>query len=377
MKAQITDQEALVAISTMAIHSYLKGQGWVREVDLGDRGVVYTDSKGKELFAPGSSHLRDYARSVSALVATVAESEDRDELAVYRDLVSADRDLIRFRAPEAEEDGSIDLVRGVDLVQQSKDVVLAAACSTVSAQRFFRSGSNAKANEYLQTVKLGQTEQGSFVVTLYSPVPPTLEGSNQASLWPEIESEPFGRQVTRTLVNAMSALLDAVAEVGRGSDIEAFERVVSKGVSANLCSAVSKFISDGEGLDFSLSWARTRPTSELRFRRLFSHSDAQILAEAARVLKDRQAFRNEVLSGYITGLNREMAPTEGRVKLKTFVEGSPRSVSVELPSELYSRAIEAHESKAEVKIEGDLEFKGQRWHLLSPRNFVILEERDD
>ncbi|WP_147094947.1 hypothetical protein [Roseovarius sp. TE539] len=339
--------------------------------------MMYTDRSGLEVFAPGSTHLRDYAQSVAALIATIAESEDRDEISVFRDLAASDRDLIRFRAPEADGDGSIDLIRGVDLVQQSKDAVLAAACSTVSAQRFFRSGSNARATEYLETVKLGQTEHGSFVVTLYSPVPPSLDDGKQKEFWPELESEPFGRKVTRTLVMAMDALLDAVAEVGRGSDIEAFERVVSSGVSANLCSAVSKFISDGEGLDFSLSWARTRPTPESRFRRLFSQSDAEILSEAARILKDRQPFKNEVLSGYITGLNREIAPTQGRVKLRTWVEGSPRSVTVELPAQLYSRAIEAHDSKAEVQIEGDLEFRGQRWHLVSPRNLEIKEERDD
>ncbi|RBI74012.1 hypothetical protein DQW77_08495 [Roseovarius sp. TE539] len=94
-------------------------------------------------------------------------------------------------------------------------------------------------------------------------------------------------------------------------------------------------------------------------------------------MKDRQPFKNEVLSGYITGLNREIAPTQGRVKLRTWVEGSPRSVTVELPAQLYSRAIEAHDSKAEVQIEGDLEFRGQRWHLVSPRNLEIKEERDD
>jgi len=376
MKAVITDREALSAVSTIAIHAYLKSQMWIRSDDLGDRGVVYHSPSGAEVFAPGSHHLADYAEAASAVIAEIASVEGRDELAVYRDLASADRDLIRFRAPEAAEDGSIDLNAGVDLVLQSKDALLAAACSAVSPQRYYRSGSNAKANDYLKTVKLGQTEQGSFVVAIYSPVPPQLEADRQPTFWPELDTEPFGRQVTRTLAQAVDALGAAIAEVGRGANIEAFERVVARGVSANLCGAVAKFIADGEGLDFSLTWARTRPSPEPRHQATFAPSDAGLLAEAAKVLKNKGAFKNEVLEGYVTGLNRDVIPENGRVKLKTFVDGHTRSVTVELPRELYSKATEAHKSKLAIKLEGDLEFEGQRWHLRTPRNLEVIEERE-
>jgi len=377
MKAIITDHEALSAVSVLAIHSYLKSQRWEKGDDLGNRGVVYQANNGIEVFAPGTDRLGDYAQSVSILVTRIAAAEDRDEMAVYRDLVTSDRDLIRFRAPEADDDGSIDLVSGVDLVRQSKDALLAAACSAVSPQRFFRSGSNAKANDYLKTVRLGQTEQGSFVVNLYSPVPPQLNDGLQGDFWPDMDNDPFNRQVTRTLGTAIDSIIEAIEKVGRGADIKAFEGAVSKGVSANLCAAVSNFISYGDGLDFSISWARTRPTPELRLVRKFAQSDSEILSEAARVLKDRQPLMNEVLEGYVTGLNRELAPTEGRIKLKTFVDGHPRSVIVELPSDLYSKAIEAHESKAEIHLEGDLEFEGRRWYLKLPRNLEIIEEKEE
>lgn len=376
MKAVITDRDALSAISTLSIHAYLKSQKWVRGDDLGDRGVVYQSPINTEVFAPGSDRLADYAEAVSAVMAEIANVEGRDELAVYRDLVSADRDLIRFRAPQADDDGSIDLTAGVDLIQQSKDALLAAACSAVTARRFYRSGSNTKANDYLRTVKLGQTEHGSFVVTLHSPVPPQLETGVQATLWPELDAEPFGRKVTRTLASAFDALSSAIAEVGRGADIEAFERVVSRGVSANLCSAVSKFVSDGNGLDFSLTWARTRPSPEPRHRATYSTSDAQVLAEAAKMLKNREPLRNEVVEGYVRVLNREATAQQGRVQIQTYVDGQPRSVSVDLSSDLYKRALGAHDSRSTVRIEGDLEFEGQRWYLKSPRNIEVVEVRD-
>lgn len=377
MRAIITDVEALRAVSVLSIHAYLRAEGWQKGDDLGNRGVVYIGPSEIEVFAPGSDRLGDYATAVSSVIEMIARVEERDETSVYRDLIFSDRDVIRFRAPDAEDDGSISLLAGVDLVQQSRDALLAAACSAGGPQRYYRSGSNTRAAEYLRSVKLGQTEHGSFVVNLFSPVPPQLADASQQVLWPDLEDEPFSRQVTRTLVKAIDALVEAVGAVGRGAGIEAFEAAVDRGVSSNLCGAIAGLIKDGDGLDFSLSWARTRPALQPRFKRQFSESDSDILSEAAKVLKERQSFRNEVLVGYVTGLKRDVQPTDGSIRLKTFVEGQLRSVSVDLPRDDYMKALEANGSKQPLEVEGDLEFEGQRYYLRNPRNLRVIEESEE
>jgi hypothetical protein len=377
MRAIITDEEALRAVSVLSIHAYLRAEGWMKGDDLGNRGVVYTGPSEAEVFAPGSDRLGDYSAAVSSVIETIARIEERDETSVYRDLIASDRDVIRFRAPDAEDDGSISLLAGVDLVQQSRDALLAAACSAGGPQRYYRSGSNTKATEYLRSVKLGQTEHGSFVVNLFSPVPPQLADASQPELWPELAEDPFPRQVTRTLAGSIEALVGALGAVARGGDIEAFEGVVHKGVSSNLCQAIAGLIKDGSGLDFSLSWARTRPVPQPRYRRQFSEADSEILSEAAKVLKERQSFNNEVLRGYVTGLKRDVQPTDGSIRLKADVEGKYRSVSIELPEDEYQKAIDAHNSKQLFQVEGDLAFEGQRYYLRNPRNVQVMEESED
>ena len=48
-------------------------------------------------------------------------------------------------------------------------MLLAAACAARNPQPFYRAGSNKEAMDYMRRVKLGQTEHGSFVVTLLCP----------------------------------------------------------------------------------------------------------------------------------------------------------------------------------------------------------------
>ena len=378
MKAVITDREALAAISTLSIHAYLKSQDWTRSDDLGDRGVVYIAADGNEVFAPGSDRLGDYAESVSSLLDVVARVEQRDELAVFRDLASSDRDVLRFRAPYADDDGSIDLTVGVELVEQCREALHAAACAAVAPKRSFRIGGNVKATDYIGSVRLGQTEHGSFVVTLLSPVPPLLDLGRQASLWHDPEDEPFSRQVTIKLSEAAKALRTAISEVGRGGNIEAFEKVVDKGVSANLCAAVAKFVEDGKGLDFSVTWARTRPTVRERMTAGFIPSDAEVLREAARVLRDREPRHNERIEGFVTALARDQAAREGRIRVKAIVDGKLTSVFAYLDQEMYGKAVHAHRDRVVFALEGDLERVGQRWSIRNPRHLSLADpEADD
>lgn len=376
MKARIVDIEALQAVSTLSLHAYLKAQGWQRGDDLGDRGVVYFWSDETEIFAPGTIMLADYPSSVAAVIEALSVVEERSEISIFRDLATADHDLIRFRAPDAEGDGSIPINSGVDLFQRSRDALLAAACSAASPRRFFRAFGNREATDYLERVRLGQTEQGSFVVTLVSPVPPSLEDTRQPSFWPEFSVEPFERKVTRTLSDALKAVREAISDVSRGSDIEAFERSVTRGVSANLCDALSGLIGDGNGLEISLSWARTRPTPESRTLERFDESEIEVLREAARLLREKEPRPNERLEGFVTRLARDVNAIEGTVTLKALIDGDFKSVRVNLDPTLYEQAVNAHTSRQRLALEGDLERQGQRWRLVSPRHVEVLPEED-
>ena len=373
MRADILDVEALRAISPVALAGYARGEGWTKVEPYGAHADVYAAGGKPEIILPRTNRLGDYPSVVAKLITIFAAATERDELATYRDLSGADRDVVRIRAYGGDDDGSVPLDAGVEIVAQAKQMVLAAACAARIQQPLYRAGANKEASDYIHRVRLGQTEQGSYVVTLLAPIPPQLQPP-QPALWPDFNDEPFERQVTRRLAGALDALRGAV-ELATSGDGQAFEAAVAAGVSANLCEAVAGLITQSHGLDITLTWARTRPTPEAHRRITFSASDADMVTEAARIFRARHPRPDVSLFGTVHALKRRDEDVQGLVTLKAMVDEKPQSVRAVLDQTNYSIAVQAHDSKTPVVVKGDLERVGQRWQLTNAQ--VISLTNDD
>lgn len=362
MKAQILDVEALRAISPAALAAYARGQGWRKTEVYGEHADVYVGDGRSEIILPRTDRLADYAAVVSRLIGVFSEVNERDELRTYRDLTGADHDVVRVRAIGADDDGSVPLDAGVELVSQAREMLLAAACATRIPQSVYRTGANKEASDYMRRVRLGQTEHGSFVVTLMAPVPPTLQPLLDET-WVSFDDEPLERQVTRRLVEALEASRNAVELTHSGDGASAFQNAISSGVSANMCESVAKLIDQSEGLEVSVSWAITRRTPESHRKIAFSQSDAAVLKEAARAFRAKQPRPGMNLFGCVHKLRRDQHEAEGLVTFKAEVDDRMQSVNAVLDQNNYSVAIHAHEARNPVVVTGDLEGIGQRWRL--------------
>lgn len=373
MKARIEDQQALRSISPAALVAYAKSEGWTKIDHFGDHSDVYSRAHAPELILPGTEALSDYPAVVSEILRFLAKFEQRDELQIYRDLVGADRDVIRVRAPEADDDGSIKIDSGVDMFLQARDLLQASACAAKDPRASYRAGKVKDAADYMEKVRLGQTEQGSFVVTLLAPVPPNLD-TTQADFWPIESEEPFERRVTRMLASGLTAARAAAEDAVRGNGFSAFKQAVPRGVNANFCESLGVLIEQSGGLEVSVTWAKTRPTPEGRRSVQFSQSEGAIFREAARRFRLIEPRLDERLEGYVINLGRPQEEYTGRISLKTFIDERPVSVKMTLPQDLYSQAIAAHKFKNAVSVTGDLRRGGQRWELDNPRNLEVIED---
>lgn len=379
MRAQILDVDALRAISPAALAAFARGEGWTKTEAFGTHADVYAGTDRPEIILPRTDRLADYASAVSRLIDVFSKISERDELATYRDLVGADRDVVRVRAFGGDDDGSVSLDAGVKIVAQAREMLLAAACAAKTPQPLYRAGANKEANDYMRRVKLGQTEHGSFVVTLLAPVPPLLQPVLPLDqVWGSLDDEPMERMVTRRLMDALEASRNA-AERALSGEASAFEDAVAYGVSANLCEAVAGLIEQSHGLDISLTWARTRPTPETHRKVVFSQNDADILKEAARTFRLRQPKTDVTLYGTVHKLKRDQDEADGVVTLKAIVEDKRQSVRAVLDQANYSIAVQAHDAKADVIVTGDLERFGQRWQITNAivRQLLADEAADE
>jgi hypothetical protein len=376
MRAQILDAEVLRAVSPAALAAFARQAGWVRMEAFGAHADVYAAEGRPEIVIPRSSQVGDYASVVSRLLSTFADVFATDELGVYRDLAIADHDVIRVRAVGGAEDGSVPIEDGVVLVGQAREMLLAAACATRIPQPLYRAGANREAAEYMRRVRLGQTEHGSFVVTLLSPVSPALQPPLDPA-WVALEDEPIERQVTRRLVGALEASRAAAERVVSGDAVEAFEAAVAEGVSANLCEAMADMIERAELIEVSVTWAKTRPTPEVRHRVTFSRPDADVLREVGRVFRERQPRPDVTLFGSVVRLRREDAEVDGQVTFKALIDDREQSVVAILDQSNYGVAVRAHGERNPVVLRGDLARVGQRWRLENASIRELSSEADN
>ena len=267
---------------------------------------------------------------------------------------------------------------GLGQIRESRNLLLAAACSATRPQPVFRAGRNAKAAEYLSTVQLDQTGQGGFHVNMLSPIPPNLSPV-QKDLRGDLASPPFPRQVMSTLISGLRAANEAVVQVNRGGDIRDFEERVPLGISANLCDAIGSLLNhvNGDAVDISVqrSFVHHHPESFAQVR--FAKADAPVLEEASRILKDRHERFDERIEGYVTALARGVSEPKGRATIRAIIDGTMSAIKVDFDPPDYSRITQAHDDRRPVWLEGDLKRDGRRWQLTNPRDLVVSDEDDD
>ena len=372
MQVRIRDADAVRAVTPAALSAYARAAGWRAQEQYRVHSDVYVGEGRPELIIPRTARLGDYASVVAALIQTFAHVEERDELTVYRDLMTADRDVVRLRAAEID-DGSVTLNAGAALIDGARELLLSVACSLGDPRPFYRAGANKKAKDLLERVRLGQTDQGSFVVTLLTPVvPPPLP-----ALFPGTDdlNPPIERRLTRRLVDALVAVRVSVERTTVG-DEGAFDESVDRGVSANLCDALVRLIEPFPTLDVGVSWARTRPVNELRTVVPFAGADAAVLREAARSLRDRAPRPDVGLTGFVRHLTREQSEIDGTIRVAADVDGRQQSVMALLDREDYELAVKAHRDRSVVVLRGDLDRIGQRWRLLNPRIESVISDSE-
>ena len=274
--------EHLVArISPLDARHYAAASGWVRQHARNGKVAIFSHSSSDldQLLIPLDAGAPDYERRMAEVVWNLAEREGRPAGEILNDLLLPPSDILRFRLSEpAAEPGTLPLEQGIHLLLGAKKALLSAACSVVQPQTFHPRLSRTETEALVASSRMGQTERGSFTVTIACPLgvvgsptetmpllaplaadePPSDESVNASG------TTPFPRQVTTVLMRSVGRVAGAIDSDDMMS--------LSHGdgdtppLSANLCDALLMMQPDGERsrLTIAASWSRAmpRPSSE-------------------------------------------------------------------------------------------------------------------
>lgn len=384
MKVAVQDASALQALKPLEVAAYLRAKGWHREAELDGRASLWLwrSANGEEadVTLPLDRKVGDFTLRMGELVRTLAEAEQRSQLDVLQDLLTISFDLVRVRTAsrDAANSGTLPIQQAVAFVEQSRDMMLAAACAALDKRAYFATRKPDLAMDYLGRVRLGQTERGSYVLTILSPVAPELKRQEELPLPGEL-LEPYERQVTRVLLEALTALDEAARQAATHGDMMPFHEAVNRGVSANLCDVVVGLsnINPAEGFDVSVSWSRSRPVSgTVPDHVRFGSDSIPIIDEASRLFRETATIEDFEVEGIITRLARGPLASEGDVTITGIADGQMRSIAVSLGTDTYSQAVQAHDERRRVRCTGDLAKEGRGYRLQSPRHFHVLQRED-
>ena len=375
MLVQIRDRAALSSLSIVGLRSYLTSHGWSDEGALGKRpATIYAKEHGGrswEVLVPLRDTIADYAESMAASVAVLADVENRSQLDVFRDLSSVGADIVHIRSANELLKESISLRQSAGMYNDAYNMLVSAARAVEKPQAAYRGNISSDVAEYLDSVQSLPSYHEGYALTLHSPVPAGI--GIQEDLGDGFYT-PFSRRATSTLVRALGCTSTAVEEAVARDTLEPFDEAVSHGVSANLCDSVAQMAKKGRGIKIDVVWAVFRPSNHPDPHFAFSQNSADILVEAAKSFRRNKPSYGEQIVAQVVELEREPREFDGRAVLLSTRDERFIRIRVKFDQSVYDTVIQAFQKQWSISLEGDVHPSGMGYELHNPRNLSILPE---
>lgn len=359
------------------VKTYLRGNGW-KAVSSSERWSTFQitlEGHDVVLDVPELVDASDYPRAVQSMLNDLARVYQRGPAQLLRELHSASRDLIRLSIVSNEtSDGRISVETGRLVYEAARDMLLSAACSAIEPKQAFPKRKPEIATKLLQQAKFGQSEFGSFILTIECDVPIKLQNPLIDTI--EVEELPFVRKASLGLLRGLSAAKFAARESITAGNADAFFNGVREGLSANLCEAIVALLeaTQAERFEADFRFASSWPDlHKLNGSLRFSHENASVLRQGAQSLRSQAGYPAVELAGAIVRLESREPVDGGNVVMFTNYEGRDFQVQLQLQGDEYVDAVHAHRDGVIVSCKGDLIRSGRNW-TLHDRSRLVLQE---
>jgi len=340
----------------------------------------------RRLILPLDQHRADYKELLREALAELASMTALYGPAVervLRSLIKSPGDEIKFRKLTTTVRGAVPWPTGEDLVISSRNALLAAAKSRITKMPYYgRRGGNF-AHRYLDSVLMGQTEIGSYVVVAYTPVEEVFyESESQTAPALRNVKAHSGREITSSFVMALQATQEAVEHFQSSASMAGFDDAVQRGVSKELAESIMGMIEGAEGAEVAVQWTDEQPALEITTPDApdledmafeFSAGIYPVLERAVTRLSSMTPPERVRVTGWVSVVERPKRGAPGIVRLKVLKGSEATTIRVRLTQEQFEVAAEAITAERFLSVSGRQEREGRTYWLYDASDLVTVE----
>lgn len=352
-------------INPLAFAKYLKDTGWSLFPSKKTYVKIYQYDKQDDFYQvviPMEKRLSDYREAMYKAITTVAEVENKAVEQVMLYLLNPNTDILKIRLERKDmEAGSILFDDAIRMYENAKKLLAAAALDILHPRKYHQGRTDDAVSQFLSECRFGQTEIGSYVVSVVCPFAELDEkdGYKQLSIFSDEEqcAASLTRQITSRIMENI-CLIKMHIDEGNLDDL--LSKTEESVISANFYEALAglNLDADGANVEFIAEWSPVVKNKRgVQSRVLLTHDYYQPIEIVAEKLKEKKKTSTKIL-GRINKL--ESSPDvekrkEGRITVVYLDDNDKKRITtVQLEKSDYDKAIEAHEKGLYVEISGNL-----------------------
>ena len=367
-------------LNPLAVTKYLSETNW-ELYPIKRNDIKIFQYKKEDLFEqvtiPLDKKLRDYKNAMYNAVCKIAyvEKKSVEQLMLY--LLNPNTDILKIRLDKKEvETGNIMFDDAIQLFVNAKKLIAAAALDVINPKKIHYGRIDEPVQKFLSQCRFGQTEIGSYVVSVICPFVdfPKTEGYKKLNAF--FDEEQYAYSLTREVINRLMTNVATIKQKIDDGNLESLANYDSP-ISSNFYEALSGLSMDTEDttVEFMAEWSPTVQSNRCQYNRISVTNDYyEPIKTIISKIKECTNERTEIV-GKIKEL--KAAPVIDNREHGTIIvvyvgdNARAKSVTVKLDREDYDKAVAAHQHGKAVKVVGDL--KGQVKSVMENVIFSVVE----
>jgi len=341
------------------IIAYLDDLGWQHVKTKRDEIIkVYSTPSELEhisVTVPLKRDLADYNLAMKHLIGSISEAYKKDIKRIIMELLNPNADILKIRIVSNEtESGVIGIGKGIDLFNNAKSMLIYSAMETIDYKQIYLGRPKGVVTSMIDACQIGQTEIGSFIVSIICPFYEFIKGEpQQLSLFDNDEfSTSKTRKATTQLITSLSKIktavlaqnIDFLSTPESNISVNFFEALIKTGLSNNNCQ-----------VNFNIDWSPITPNNDISIDAVCLSNETEYEAIKSTIYKiKKHEPETKTILGKIRDLKSNPNKREkgGEIVL-AYVGEEGKTTSIKLTQyieELHNLSIEAYSKNMDVKV---------------------------